>query len=215
MSEKMLKPGRDLLLRIREAFLGHGYDGLSMVTLAKACGFTRRSLYNYFNNKEDAFRALIRFDNIDFIQSGLEAGQRVRQRGGGALDVLAETMDVRYGYARRILSHSPHAVELTAEVQRRCRDILIEVATTFQMELEGLLISLERDGLLRLRPDMAHRTAAQMLADGARGVNQSLPPVPSDQFGTRYRDMCGAILYGCALERSSSGGAQAHARTQV
>ena len=124
MSEKMLKPGRDLLLRIREAFLGHGYDGLSMVTLAKACGFTRRSLYNYFNNKEDAFRALIRFDNIDFIQSGLEAGERVRRRGGGALDILAETMDVRYGYARRILSHSPHAVELTAEVQRRCRDWL-------------------------------------------------------------------------------------------
>ena len=80
MSEKMLKPGRDLLLRIRESFLGHGYDSLSMVTIAKACGFTRRSLYNYFNSKEDAFRTLIRFDNIDFIQSGLEAGKRTRER---------------------------------------------------------------------------------------------------------------------------------------
>lgn len=55
----MIKPGPDLLQRVSEAFLDHGYGGLSMVMMARACGFTQRALYYYFSNKEDAFRAMI------------------------------------------------------------------------------------------------------------------------------------------------------------
>lgn len=56
MPNTMIKPGRDLLQRVNQAFLDHGYSGLSMVMMAKACGFTQRALYYYFSNKEDAFR---------------------------------------------------------------------------------------------------------------------------------------------------------------
>jgi hypothetical protein len=31
------------LQRVNQAFLDHGYSGLSMVTMAKACGFTQRA----------------------------------------------------------------------------------------------------------------------------------------------------------------------------
>jgi AcrR family transcriptional regulator len=110
MSEK-LHPGRDLMHRVRAAFLGYGYDGLSMVTLAKACGFTRRSLYNYFSNKEEAFRAMIRFDGVEFVRNGMEAGAAVRRQGGSALDIVAEIMNVRYGTARRMLLESRHHLE--------------------------------------------------------------------------------------------------------
>jgi len=40
MSKTMIKPGRDLLNRVNQAFLDYGYSGLSMVMMAKACGFT-------------------------------------------------------------------------------------------------------------------------------------------------------------------------------
>ena len=42
MPKTMIKPGRDLLQRVNQAFLDHGYSGLSMVTMAKA-GFTQRA----------------------------------------------------------------------------------------------------------------------------------------------------------------------------
>jgi AcrR family transcriptional regulator len=186
------------MLRVRHAFLAHGYDGLSMVTLAQACGFTRRSLYNYFSNKEEAFRAVIRFDNVDFVRTGLAAGESVRRSGGDALDIIAGILDTRYGYARRLLNESPHAIELNAEAFRRCRDIMIETALAFQTELERLLIELQHERLLRLNSDITAKQVAQMLADGGRAVNQALPPVASGDFSVRYRAMCNAILYGCA-----------------
>jgi hypothetical protein len=43
MPMTMIKPGPDLLQRVNQAFLDHGYSGLSMVTMAKACGFTQRA----------------------------------------------------------------------------------------------------------------------------------------------------------------------------
>jgi hypothetical protein len=44
MSKTMIKPGPDLLQRVTQAFLDHGYGGLSMVTMARACGFTQCAL---------------------------------------------------------------------------------------------------------------------------------------------------------------------------
>ncbi len=103
MAGKMT-PSRELMLRMRHGFLDYGYDGMSMVTLAKAAGFTRRSLYNYFSNKEEAFRATTRFDNRDFIVAGLSAGEEMRHAGGSVLDIVAATLDARYGVPRRLLA---------------------------------------------------------------------------------------------------------------
>jgi AcrR family transcriptional regulator len=197
MSEKM-RPSHELMLRVRQAFLAYGYDGMSMVTLAKACGFTRRSLYNYFSNKEEAFRTMIRFDNVDFVRVGMAAGDGVRRNGGSALDIVSEILDSRYGFARRLLNESPHAIEVNAEAFRRCRDIMIDAAIAFQTELEQLLVDLGRDGLLRINPDVSAKEVAQMLADGGRAVNQSLPPIATPDFPARYRAMCRAVLYGSA-----------------
>jgi AcrR family transcriptional regulator len=199
MSGKLI-PSHELMLRVRNAFLAFGYDGMSMVSLAKACGFTRRSLYNYFSNKEEAFRASIRYDNRDFVRNGMEAGAEVRRQGGSALDIIAAILDTRYGFTRRLVTTSPHMIELNAEAFRRCRDIMIEAATEFQMQLEELLIALQRDGLIRINRDVTPKQLSQMLADGGRAVNQALPPIESQDFAARYRQMCKAVLYGSATE---------------
>jgi hypothetical protein len=39
---------------------------------------------------------------------------------------------------------------------------------------------------------------AEALANGARGVNQRLPPIPPKDLAARYREMCQFILYGGA-----------------
>ncbi|MBR1206542.1 MULTISPECIES: TetR/AcrR family transcriptional regulator [unclassified Bradyrhizobium] len=199
MSKKMIKPGPDLLAQVNQAFLDYGYGGLSMVGLAKVCGFTQRALYYYFSNKEEAFRAVIAWRHVEDVALALEAGRSVRAKGGGALDIFATILDVRYGETRRRLTHSPHTVELNAEAFKRCRDLMIKSAVSFQADLEGLVIDLQAARLLKLNGAFKPAQIAQALADGARAVNQALPPIARGDFSARYRQMCAMVLYGCAV----------------
>lgn len=186
------------MARLRQAFFDFGYDELTMVRLAEACGVTRRTLYNYYSNKEEAFRDLLRFRHAIEIAAGFDAGQRVLEQGGSALDAIVAIMDTRYGMARRDLEKSPHAVEINYTAFRRCRDVMIASAVEYQDRLAALLAELNERGLLRLRPDITPSALAQMLADGARGVNQSLPPQPETGLPERYRRMFAAIIAGCS-----------------
>jgi AcrR family transcriptional regulator len=198
MAKTMIKPGHDLLQRVNQAFLDYGYSGLSMVMMARACGFTQRALYYYFNNKEDAFRAMIDHRNEEAIKLGLEAGTAVRAKGGSALDIIAEIVDVRYGDTRRRVIVSPHTVELNAEAFKRCRDLMIASAVDFQVKLEALIVDLENSRMLKLNGRFTAAQIAQALADGGRAVNQALPPIEAGDFKGRYRRMCEMVLYGCA-----------------
>jgi AcrR family transcriptional regulator len=199
MAKKKLQAGGDLLLRVEQAFLDHGYAELSMLGLAKACGFSPRSLYYYFSSKEEAYRAAAHHRNVVAIAAALAAGETVRERAGGALDIFAKIMDVRYGELRRRLNLSPHTVELNAETFKRCQDIIIAAATSFQAKLAELIVDFQDAGLLRLQGGVTPAQAAQALTDGARGVNQYLPQISSDELFSRYRDMCRFVLFGCAL----------------
>src|SRR5689334_11040631 len=100
MSKTKLKPGSDLMQRVSQAFLDYGYSGLSMVVMARSCGFTQRALYYYFNNKDAAFRAVIQFRNNEAVAAAREAGRSIRAKGGSALDIVAGMLDTRYGETR-------------------------------------------------------------------------------------------------------------------
>src|SRR3979411_2140497 len=95
-SKRMIRPGPDLLNRVNQAFLDYGYSGLSMVTMAQACGLTQRALYYYFSNSEHALPAMIAHRNEEAVDLGREAGKAVRAKGGSALDILTEILDIRY-----------------------------------------------------------------------------------------------------------------------
>ena len=198
MSKKMIKPGPDLLNQVTQAFLDYGYSGLSMVGLAKVCGFTQRALYYYFSNKEDAFRAMITFRNAEAIELGSAAGRDVRAKGGSALDIITTILDIRYGDTRRRVTLSPHTVELNAEAFRRCRDIMIQSAIAFQTEIEKLIADLHASRMLKLNGRFTLAQIAQALADGGRAVNQALPPIAGDDYSARYRLMCEVLLHGYA-----------------
>ena len=199
MPKKTIKPGPDLLMQVNRAFLAKGYSGLSMVALAKLCGFTQRALYYYFSNKEDAFRAMIAFRHAESVKLGLEAGRTIRAMGGNALDVFTRILDVRYGDTRRRVMRSPHTVELNAEAFKRCRDLMIKSAISFQAELENVIADLQASRMLKLNQRFTPAQVAQALADGGRAVNQALPPIASEDYSARYRQICEMVLYGCAV----------------
>jgi AcrR family transcriptional regulator len=198
MTTKKSQPAPALMLQIEKAFATFGYNKLTMRALAKACNFSTRALYFYFSNKEEAFRAAVRFRNDLAMTTGIAAGRRIWASGGDPLAVIAEIINVRYGDTRRIANASPHLVELNAEVFTRCNDIVTEVALHFEAQLAQLIVELEDADLLRLEAGVTAKQMAEALANGARGVNQRLPPVPPKDLAARYHDMCRFILYGGA-----------------
>lgn len=186
----------ELVSRLERAFLDHGYAQLTMITIAGIVDVTRRTLYNYFSSKEEAFRFLIEQANANAVEAGMAAGRTALAAGHDAVEILATILDIRYGNARRRLSQSPHAIEINDQAFRRCRDIMVGSAVAFQAELAAFVVELEQQGLLRLKNGISPEDLAQLLADGARGTNQSLPPIAPDRLHLRYRGMVRALLHG-------------------
>jgi AcrR family transcriptional regulator len=186
------------MLQLEKAFLDHGYAELSMRGLAKACDFTTRALYYYFSAKAEAFRAVTRLRNEIALGACFVAARNRWAQGGDALAIVADLMNVRYGEARRLANASQHGVELSAETYGRCHDIITEVALRFEADLAKLLRELQDAGLLNLRTGVAPERLAQALANGARGVNQRMPPVAPDALEESYREICRFVLFGGA-----------------
>ena len=188
----------ELFEKLRQAFLGFGYEQATMSGLARACGLTRRALYHHFSNKEEAFRHVLTVANEVTIRAGMNAARRALDGGADAVEVLTVLMDTRYGEARRALAASPHALEINDQAFRRAGDVMNRMAAVFQEELSAFLEELSTGGKLRLKPGVDAAMLAQLLADGARGVNQARPPVAPERLVERYRAMNEAILFGAA-----------------
>lgn len=191
-------PHDAVLRKLQLAFFAHGYEQITMIGLAKAADMSRRSLYNYFSGKEEAFRACVRWSNAHDIALGQAAAAEAKEAGASALDILVAYADARYGATRRELSASPHALEINDQAFRRCRDIMIDAAITGQERLADILLDLQAAGLVRWRPGYSAAQLAQYFSDAARGVNQTLPPQPATSLRDRYRNIFNALLEGIA-----------------
>jgi len=185
-----------LLSRLRDAFLGEGYEAMTMLALAPLAGVSRRTLYNHFANKEDAFRFLLRCDGDVAIEEALAAAREKLVARATPLDIFVVLMDVRYADNRRRLAQSKHALEINEKAFRLARDIMVEHATAFQDQVAALIGDMQAAGLLTLRRGTGAADLAQMLCDAARGSNQTLPPIPIEHLPSRYRKLIGAILNG-------------------
>lgn len=185
-----------LLTRLRDAFFSVGYEAMTMLALAPLAGVSRRTLYNHFANKEDAFRFIMRCDGDMAIEASLKNAREHLADGMKPVDLFVTLMDDRYAGVRRRLAASRHALEINEKAFRIGRDIQIEHATTFQDEVAVLIGEMQKAGALTLKRGTSAADLAQMLCDGARGSNQTLPPIPIEQLPERYRKVIGAILYG-------------------
>ena len=203
-SRRLLQPSPELTAKINLAFLHYGYESMTMVSLAKACEFSRPALYQYFRSKEQAFRFSTRSVNMIAIDGAFALGEHLQRKGRPPLEVFAEIAFSRYALMRGQGLLSPHHVELDAAAARKCRDVLIEVSLAFRDRLAELLAKQFVAGLLVPRERFTLIEIAQALADGARGVDQSLPLPGPDELQGQHRLMAGAVLYGCTTDRASA-----------
>lgn len=203
-----------MMQRLLQAFRDFGYSQLTMGGLANACDLSPRALYNHFKGKEDAFCEATRWNQAREISCGWEAGKWRLADGGNASEAIVAILDARFGEACRQLETSPHSSELGVETYRRCRDIMDESAVEFHVGFAAVLTDLEKRGLIRLHPNQSAVDAAELLTDGARGVNQTLPNISSNALVDRYRRMCEGLLYGIA-DRTASQSLQTSPRREA
>ena len=193
-----------IIERAEKAFMAHGYATPTMAMLGEACGLSRRALYYHFHSKEELFRGMMRHFNAKHLASAAAVAEQALERGDGAAAVIGAYLDDRYGGTRRKLAASPHWRELNDIAFRLGSDIMIEVAYEANRALAEIIEVLCATGRLRLRPGTSADTAAAMVADGARGVNQARPPIPEGELAARYQAIADAILFGCAIDPSDA-----------
>lgn len=200
-----MKAGRELLQRVRAAFLEHGVAGLTMVQLARSAGVTRRTLYNYFSSRDDALRQVFRDFISNLSDAALARGRALEAEDACVLDIVAAMLDIRFGNIWRGTLPSPHVDELRGAVFHLCRDDMVRLAAEFLDEMTQVIARFVAAGRLKLKPGLSPARVAQMLTDAARGVNQVYPSTDLDTLYDQYRDTCQAILYGYAEDQPKDG----------
>jgi AcrR family transcriptional regulator len=183
---------------MEKAFIKRGFDAITMIDLAQACGFTRRALYHHHSSKEEAFRDVMLFGNMRGFESAHIATERALAANESAIDVVHALLDTRFGDTRRLVSRSPHAQELNDAVSRLCGDIVNAAAARLHTELAVVLEKLQAQGKMKIETDVTFAELAYMLAAGMRGINQTRPLLKEHEFSPRYREIITAIMRGSA-----------------
>ena len=65
-----------ILAGAQRAFARHGYEGATVARLEEETGLSRGAIFNYFENKEALFVALVRRSSDRFVEIWLEQGYR-------------------------------------------------------------------------------------------------------------------------------------------
>ena len=65
-----------ILAGAQRAFARHGYEGATVARLEEETGLSRGAIFNYYENKEALFVALVRRSSDRFVEIWLEQGYR-------------------------------------------------------------------------------------------------------------------------------------------
>lgn len=143
-------------------FTRHGVKRTTMDDIARQAGMSRGAVYQYVNNKEDAFRRLAGrlFDAaLTQARQDIDAAPDLTSR-------LTAALTAKLGLALRLWQDSPHAAELIGENARLSFDI--EAAYTAAMR--GLLA----DAITNDRPGADAGELAELLLALTRGLEADL-----------------------------------------
>lgn len=172
-----------------DAFAQHGYRRTSMARIADAVGLSRPAIYQYFDNREDVFRAVIdavHGDAADAAVAALEGEGNLATRLSGYLQRgLAD------GYEQ--LSNLRHAEEILEATHEFAADI----AEAAQARRRASLVSVLRD---TGAPDEVVTSATQLMDLSPMGLKSDAPSVAEfrDRLDTLARSV--AVLVTSSVE---------------
>jgi AcrR family transcriptional regulator len=141
-----------ILVGAQRAFARHGYEGATVARLEEKTGLSRGAIFNYYENKQALFVALVRRSSDRFVEIWLEQGYRA------LLDAIAH--------------EDPDWLAVQVEAARRVR-----TDERFREQITKLLAETEERRASRLarlesvvRDDVPIEVIAQLLGMLANGV---------------------------------------------
>ena len=130
----------------------HGFDGVTMLKVAKRAGASKETLYSWFGNREGLFAALI-ISNADRTAANVE---RALQKGGSPHDVLT---GFAVGLLRLLTGEESVALNRAAMSSPELSQLLLASGRHRVGPLvEKYLGELGRDGIIRISDPAASFT---------------------------------------------------------
>jgi TetR/AcrR family transcriptional regulator, transcriptional repressor of aconitase len=146
----------------QRAFARHGYEGATVARLEEEIGLSRGAIFNYYENKEALFLALVRRSSDRFVEIWLEHGYRALLEA--ILHEDPEWLSVQLEAARRV------------RTDRRFREQLTRLEDDLKGEREARFARLRG----AIRDDVPIEVTAQFLSMLANGV--ALARVTDDEL---------------------------------
>lgn len=146
LSQRGQKRRQALLVAATDTFLRHGYDGTTLDLIIARAGGSRRSLYDYFGDKQGLFSAVIRH-HADKLVEEIRAIDVTAMSAREGLTLLAKNFvfallePVNLELYRLLISQSPAFPELGRTVYQAGPELLLS-------DLERYLTHLQRQGQL-------------------------------------------------------------------
>ena len=185
-----------------ERFSRYGYRRTSMDDIAREAGIARATVYLYFRNKEEIFRALAgRLHDLH-----VRAAEQAAAAGGSIEDRLERTLAAKFGGFVEIAYGSPHGAELLDESNRICGDLSL-ASRRRSVELLARLIE-EAAGRGQLAPGrigLTPATAAELVYDSMRGLELGAESLGRTAFQRRLRQTARLLIAGLGGKPSAAG----------
>jgi len=129
-----------ILAAARQAFLAHGYSGVSMEAIAEAAPVSKPTLYSHFHGKQELFSAVIA-EQCESLLITLASSQGNNQNPEVGLKRIARAfVDLIYApeslqLYRLIISEQQHFPELGAQVYRSGPEPVLTQLSSYLAEL--------------------------------------------------------------------------------
>jgi len=129
-----------ILNAARQAFLAHGYSGVSMEAIAEAAPVSKPTLYSHFHGKQELFAAVIAEQCASLLVT-LASSQGDNQNPEAGLKRIAHAfVDLIYApeslqLYRLIISEQQHFPELGAQVYRSGPEPVLTQLSSYLAEL--------------------------------------------------------------------------------
>jgi AcrR family transcriptional regulator len=151
--------GRQCILdQARELFLAHGYHGVSVRDIVRACGLSNAALYHHFGSKQNLFVEV-------FKEHMTKAAQRVQEAGSGEESCRERLARMTEAHARFILESRTEMQTLHRDIMQLDREAIRPLLPDARGLIPSLFAAVLQEGIAsgEIRPVDPHRVGVLLL----------------------------------------------------
>jgi AcrR family transcriptional regulator len=190
----------DILEAAFTQFIQYGFQKTTMADIANASSISRPSIYTYFDNKEEIFKATCIKINKLSHQKVVQFLEGNHQNWTVRMKIEAALSEHYFRFLE--ISKSPHGSELYHEHNRLCGEIAQKSVKQLRNLLTEALKRADLNGEIDLKNiNTSAAMAAEILQMSTAGLKAELPPVKT--FKKRLKQF--VIIFFTGLEPTTSG----------